>query len=171
MNILVIDYGQDDPAKCTAKKMVQMDLARRVSPKYHASDQVIVMNPYSHRVLSPIDEGTKAILVIDCSWKLARDIFFKKLGGKHRRLPALLAGNPTNYAKLLMLSSLEAVAAALYILGEEKDAERYLTLYKWGQTFRTLNAEPLASYRDAGSEREILALERQFFPQLDEAEA
>lgn len=170
MNIFVIDYRQDDPNKCTARKMVKLELAKSVSQKFHASNQIIVLNPYAQRVLSPEDRGIKGILVLDCSWNLAREVFFRKLGGKHRSLPALLAGNPTNYARLWTLSSVEAVAAALYILGEERDAERLLTLYKWGVTFKTLNAEPLRAYKGAESEDEVQRLEKEFFPQLEQVE-
>ena len=163
MNVLVIDYGQDDPGKCTARKMVRLGLATEVSRKFHAASSLLVLNPFSEIVLSPGDSSSKGILDIDCSWNFAREIFFKKLGGKHRRLPALLAGNPTNYSKVGMLSSLEAVAASLYILGEKEDARRYLSLYKWGPTFLSLNADPLEEYSKAGSEDEVRDLEREFF--------
>ena len=118
MNLFAIEMGQDDPTKCTARKMIHMELVKGVSRKFHASDKIIVLNPYAHRVLSPPDAGAKGILVVDCSWNQAQEVFFKKIGGKHRRLPMLLAANPTNYARPGMLSSLEAVAAALYILDE-----------------------------------------------------
>jgi len=71
--------------------------------------------PFAEIVLSPEDRSSKALLAIDCSWNLAKEVFFKRIGGKHRRLPALLAANPTNYSKLGILSSVEAVAASLYI--------------------------------------------------------
>ena len=163
MNVFVIDYGQDDPDKCTARKMVRMGLATEVSRKFHAASSLLVLNPFAEITLSPGDRDSKGILDIDCSWNFAREVFFKKLGGKHRRLPALLAGNPTNYSKMGMLSSLEAVAASLYILGEKEDAKRYLSLYKWGPTFLTLNAEPLEEYSKADSEDEVRDLEREFF--------
>jgi pre-rRNA-processing protein TSR3 len=166
VNIYALEYGQDDPAKCTARKMVQLGLAQRVSPKFHASDSVLVLNPFAHRLVSRLDARAKGILVVDCSWNQVREIFFRKVGGKHRRLPALLAANPTNYAKLGVLSSLEAVAACLYILGEKEETTRYLNIYKWGPTFETLNKEPLESYNSARSEGEILELEPQYFPQL-----
>jgi rRNA small subunit aminocarboxypropyltransferase len=165
MNILVIEYGQDDPGKCTAKKMVRAGLATEVSRKFHAASSLLVLNPFSEIVLSPEDGDSKGILDIDCSWNLAREVFFKKLGGKHRRLPALLAGNPTNYSKVGLLSSLEAVAASLYILGEKDEASRYLSLYKWGPTFLSLNADPLEEYSRASSEDEVRDLEREFFAQ------
>jgi pre-rRNA-processing protein TSR3 len=165
MNILVIDYGQDDPDKCTAKKMIRMGLATEVSRKFHAASSLLVLNPFGEIVMSPEDKNSKGILDIDCSWNFAREVFFKKLGGKHRRLPALLAGNPTNYSKMGMLSSVEAVAGSLYILGEKEDASRYLSLYKWGPTFLSLNADPLEEYSRAKTEDEVRDLEREFFRQ------
>lgn len=164
LGVYVIDYAQDDPTKCTARKMVRFGLAVDVSRKFHASDTTVVLNPFAHRVLSRDDKGSKGLLVIDCSWNTAREVFFRKLGGKHRRLPTLLAGNPVNYSRKGVLSSVEAVAASHYILGEVRDAERYLALYKWGLTFEDLNREPLESYRKAKHEQGILRAEREYFP-------
>ena len=168
LGVFALEMGQDDPTKCTARKMVQMDLAKSVGRKFHASDTTIVLNPYAHRVLAHPDRGVKGILVNDCSWNQAQEVFFKKLGGKHRRLPILLAANPTNYAVPGMLSSVEAVAATMYILGEVEDAEVYLAIYKWGPNFETLNKEPLEAYRKAKTEGRVLQEEREFFPKLFE---
>ena len=159
-----MEMGQDDPVKCTARKMIQMELARRVSRKFHAPDSTLVLNPFAHRILSPPDKGAKSILVVDCSWNQAQETFFRKIGGKHRRLPLLLAANPTNYARAGMLSSVEAVAAALYILGEVEESRSYLSIYKWGPTFETLNREPLESYRLSKSEGKVIQEEREYFP-------
>ncbi len=166
MNIYVLELCQDDPIKCTARKMIQMDLAKGVGKKFHASDLTLVLNPYAHRVLSPDDVSAKGLLAVDCSWNQAKEIFFKKIGGKHRRLPMLLAGNPTNYARPGILSSVEAIAASLYILGQVEEATRYMNIYKWGPTFLTLNAEPLEAYRKARDESKVLNRERDYFPQL-----
>ena len=166
LGVFALEMGQDDPVKCTARKMVNMDLARGVSRKFHASDKVIVLNPFAHRVLSPPDRGAKSVLAIDCSWNLAQEVFFRKFGGKHRRLPVLLAGNPTNYARPGTLSSLEAVAATMYILGEVEEAQRYLSIYKWGPTFLTLNQEPLEAYRRSRTEGKVLQAQREYFPHL-----
>ena len=166
IGVFVMEMGQDDPSKCTARKMINMDLARGVGRKFHASDSVVVLNPYAHRVLSPPDRGVKAILAVDCSWNQAQETFFRKIGGKHRRLPLLLAANPTNYARAGMLSTVEAVAGTLYILGEVEEAKSYLSIYKWGPTFETLNREPLESYRLCKSEGKVLQEEREYFPSL-----
>jgi len=166
LNVFVIDYGQDDPAKCTAKKMVRMGLATEVTRKFHASNTTIVLNPFAGTVLTPADGGSKSILAIDCSWNTAQEVFFRKIGGKHRRLPALLAANPTNYSRLGILSSVEAVAATLFVLGEPERAKEFLGIYKWGETFLTLNHDPLKEYSGASSETEVDEIERSFFPQL-----
>jgi len=166
IGVYALEMDQDDPIKCTARKMIQMDLARGVSRKFHASDTTIVLNPFAHRMLSPPDRGAKGILVVDCSWNQAQEVFFKKLGGKHRRVPLLLAANPTNYARAGMLSSVEAVAATLYILGEVEEARSYLSIYKWGPNFEVLNKEPLESYRLCKSEGKVLQEEREYFPHL-----
>ena len=163
--------GQDDPTKCTARKMVNMNLAKAVSRKFHASDKTIVLNPFAHRVLSPPDRVAKSVLVVDASWNQAQEVFFRKLGGKHRRLPILLAGNPTNYSRAGVLSSLEAVAATMYILGEVEEASRYLSIYKWGPTFLTLNEEPLEDYRRSRTEGKVIRAQREYFPQLFEPES
>jgi len=169
IGVFALEMGQDDPTKCTAKKMIHMDLARGVGRKFHASDKIIVLNPYAHRVLSPPDKRVaKAVLAIDCSWNQAQEVFFRKLGGKHRRLPTLLAANPINYSRAGMLSSLEAVAATMYILGEVEEATRYLSIYKWGPNFLTLNEEPLEEYRRARTEGKVLKAEREYFPQVFE---
>jgi rRNA small subunit aminocarboxypropyltransferase len=168
LGVFALEMGQDDPTKCTARKMVNMDLAKRVSKKFHASDSMIVLNPFAHRVLSPPDRGAKAVLVVDCSWNQAQEVFFRRLGGKHRRLPVLLASNPTNYARAGVLSSIEAIAATMYILGEVEEATSYLSLYRWGPNFLVLNQEPLEAYRRARTEGRVLQAQKEYFPQLFE---
>lgn len=170
LGVFVLEMGQDDPTKCTAKKMIRMNLAKGVGKKFHASDWMLVLNPFAHRVLSSPDRGARAVVVVDCSWNQAQEVFFRKLGGKHRRLPTLLAANPTNYAKPGQLSSVEAVAATLYVLGEVREAERFMGIYKWGPGFLSLNHDPLESYREATSEGRVLREEREFFPHLFEHE-
>jgi pre-rRNA-processing protein TSR3 len=86
-----------------------------------------------------------------------------RLPGEGRKLPTLLAANPVNYAKPHKLSSVEALAAALSIMGFRDRAVRLLSLFKWGETFLTLNSEPLESYSLADSLRAMSDTEAQFF--------
>ena len=58
----------------------------------------------------------------------------------------------------------------MYILGEAEEAERYLSIYKWGPTFLTLNKEPLEAYRRARTEGKVLQAQREYFPQFFEGQ-
>jgi pre-rRNA-processing protein TSR3 len=106
---------------------------------------------------------SNSLVVVDCSWTKATEIFSRRFKGNHRRLPALMAGNPTNYSKLHGLSSLEAAAASLYIMGFESSALRLLSLYKWGDTFFSLNENALKDYIRARSLEEINEIEEAYF--------
>ncbi len=86
--------------------------------------------------------------------------------GIGRRLPAMLAANPTNYAKLGKLSSAEALAAALYILDEKKMATEIMDKFKWGHTFLELNSNLLEDYANAETKEQIEQLEKEYFQQL-----
>jgi pre-rRNA-processing protein TSR3 len=83
-----------------------------------------------------------------------------------RRLPALLAGNPNNYCKLSKLTTAEALAASLFILGWRNQSEEILDKFKWGHTFIELNSEILNDYRNALNAAEIVEIEKEYFPHL-----
>jgi pre-rRNA-processing protein TSR3 len=80
-----------------------------------------------------------------------------------RRLPALLAGNPINYANLGKLSSVEALAGALLIMGYNDEAALILNKFKWGHTFYELNSYALAEYAKAENEVQMRDIEREYF--------
>lgn len=103
------------------------------------------------------------LVAVDCSWEKADSALATRLPGSGRKLPTLLASNPTNYAKQHKLSSVEALAATLYITGFVEPAKRLLSPFKWGNTFFTLNHEPLDSYSQAKTPEEMAVAESQFF--------
>jgi pre-rRNA-processing protein TSR3 len=78
----------------------------------------------------------------------------------------MLAANPTNYAKLGKLSSVEALAGALYILNEKDLAVRMMDKFKWGHTFLQLNTNLLDDYATAETEEQVIELEAEYFPQM-----
>jgi pre-rRNA-processing protein TSR3 len=95
---------------------------------------------------------------------MSEDILLQnKVKGENRRLPTLLAGNPTNYSIRGRLSTAEALAAALVITGFEKEAERLLAVFNWGNTFLTLNKEPLETYSRT-LPAEMSKQEQEYFP-------
>ncbi len=94
---------------------------------------------------------------IDCSW--ATSDFLSRIEEKRARaLPWLIAGNPVNYGLSYQLTTLEAFAASMWILGFKERAERLLSLYKWGGTFLTLNLDALERYTGMNS-KEIVEIQ------------
>jgi pre-rRNA-processing protein TSR3 len=163
--LFTIEMRQDDPAKCTSAKMTKFRLARQISARQIPAE-AIVLSPYSPESILKSDRETitsRGLVIVDCSWVNAVDVFHTKLRGTKRRLPVLMAGNPTNYSKLNSLSSLEAAAAALYITSYDTFSKRLLSLYKWGDTFLSLNQDALNDYANATSQQEIQDLETDYF--------
>ncbi len=97
----------------------------------------------------------RSVTGIDCSWSLADKTFVKKFTGIRRKLPPLFAGNPVNYSKLNKLTTVEAISAALYILGHQELSLKMLDKFKWGHTFYELNKELLDEYSKLESENKI----------------
>jgi pre-rRNA-processing protein TSR3 len=77
-------------------------------------------------------------------------------------LPILLAGNPTNYSKATKLSTVEALAGALYIAGFREEAEKLLSIFVWGHTFLELNADLFEVYARAKDSTEIVKMQSTF---------
>jgi pre-rRNA-processing protein TSR3 len=152
---------QDDPKKCTAAKLVHFKIANAV---HRISRKSLVLNPYSDLALCKSDNVlADTITAIDCSWEKVTNIFRQNFPGINRRLPLLLAANPTNYSKLGKLSSAEALAGALSILGFNDLAFEVMNKFKWGHTFFELNEELLKEYANAGDQEEIQRIEMEYF--------
>jgi pre-rRNA-processing protein TSR3 len=74
----------------------------------------------------------------------------------------LVAGNPVNFGKPTQLSTVEALAGALYIAGFKEEAIKLLSIFKWGHTFIELNNEKLESYVTAKDSKTIAELQKNF---------
>ncbi len=163
--LLVYEFRQDDPKKCTSARLRKSSLVQSLPNMRRIPSSAIVLNPTSSRTLSHEDREIiqrNGLVALDCSWNLSEDVFDRNIPGDNRRLPTLLAGNPTNYGIPGRLSTAEALAAALILTGFHQPAELILSLFKWGETFLTLNQDPLESYSGAKSS-EISFLEEEFF--------
>ncbi len=163
--IYVIRYGSDDPRKSTALKLVRFRLAYRVNPK-QLPKYVVVLNPFAKEILVPNDRHyviNYGLAVVDTSWNQINEVkeLFRRLRGVHRILPLLKAGNPINYGVLSKLSSAEALAAALYIIGLKEQAKEVLSKFKWGHTFFELNNELLERYSRSNSKEEIIKIQNE----------
>jgi pre-rRNA-processing protein TSR3 len=73
-----------------------------------------------------------------------------------------MAANPVNFGKPCMLSSIEALAASLYILGERERAAQLLSKVSWGIRFLEVNREPLDLYTEAKDSSEIIKIQEQY---------
>jgi pre-rRNA-processing protein TSR3 len=152
--------GDDDPKKCTARKLARFDLAElHRSPRSVPAG--IVLDPYAEQALSPADDSWDVLVALDCSWETAEEEAFK-LRGDHRALPYLVAGNPVSYGTPFRLNTVEAFAAACYILGEREQAEELMSKFRWGHTFLELNAEPLERYANCENSAEVVAVQEEY---------
>jgi pre-rRNA-processing protein TSR3 len=125
----------------------------------------VILNPFSDRAFSPDDRGRlerRGLAAIDCSWIHADKVFELSMHGASRCLPYLIAVNPTNYGVPTKLSTVEALAAALYIAGFKEEAERLLSIFKWGPNFIVLNHEFLDAYARAKNSAEVVELQKGF---------
>jgi len=158
--------GQDDPRKCSANRLVKLKLASPVYRRSQVPRGTLILNPYASKLLTKSDMGLilrYGLMIIDCSWNRAETVFSARTS-EGRKLPILLAANPINYARAGMLSSVEALAAALYIIGFRKEAQGILSIYKWGPHFLELNQDPLDSYAEVLDEEQLKKTMTEFFP-------
>ena len=160
--LVVYHAGQDDPRKCTAKKLHRFGFATLQKNVRRVPSHAILLNPFAEKSLSCEDimvAQRYGLVALDCSWKTAEQTF-QSLESRMmaRALPFLLAANPVNYGKPYQLSTLEAFAAALYILDEVAQATVILGIYTWGHRFLELNKEPLEEYRQAHSSAEVIQI-------------
>jgi pre-rRNA-processing protein TSR3 len=151
--------GDDDPEKCTARKLSRFGLAT-----LHGSDRAtppgLVLDPHADRALSPADAPDR-LVALDCSWDSAEPPAFD-LAGDRRALPYLVAANPVNFGRPMRLTTVEALAAALAVLGHRDRAAALLAKFTWGETFLELNDEPLARYAACADSGEVVAVQREY---------
>lgn len=163
---MIYNYQQDDPVKCTATKLEKFGLALSIHSLKQIPPRAVVLNPFSQTTLTFEDRKTlqqHGLVALDCSWNRADETLSLEIRGESRRLPTLLAGNPINYASRGKLSTVEALAAALLITGFTEAAKQLLGMFKWGETFLTLNQDPLEEYASTPLDR-IMQCEREYFP-------
>ncbi len=140
-HLYCLHLNECDPKKCTALKLKRFNLIKIISKIRRDLRNAIVLTPLSQRLISIEDKSiikNYGIIVIDCSWKHLFNLNLDKTS-KDRKLPPLIAANPVNYGKWEKLSSVEALAAALYITGNNEDADLILSKFTWGIQFKNLN--------------------------------
>ena len=130
---------------------------------YKISIKTALLHPFAQKTLFNHEKSSfNSITGIDCSWALAEDVFQKNFVGAARKLPPLLAGNPVNYSKINKLTTVEAIAGAAFILGEEELSQKLLEKFNWGHTFLELNENLLHDYQKVESEDQVNEIIREY---------
>jgi pre-rRNA-processing protein TSR3 len=179
--LIVYHTKQDDPKKCTAMQLHRFGRIQLIHHPRRLPHKGILLSPFVEQALSPsdlpimIDNG---LVALDCSWAHAQQVFGlsendqklsrspKKWGMIHRILPYLLAANPVNYGKPCKLSTAEALAAALFIVGKKESAQELLQGFKWGEGFFILNRALLEAYAEAQNSTEVVSIQNDYLKLL-----
>ena len=163
--------AQDDPKKNTAVRLSRRGDLTLHEKFNHLPRRGIILEPLCGKVLGPEDHQTLlkeggALVGLDCSWAQIEDSVskvMKKTKLKGRMLPLLLAANPVNWGKPGKMTTAEALAASLYLIGKEEQARKLLGAFRWGEQFFILNKEPLDAYKEAKTSAELVKLQVEFF--------
>jgi pre-rRNA-processing protein TSR3 len=147
-----------DPRKCTVKKLEKAGFLTIFTKIPRIPRNTLLLDPTAEQALSPADRYVKSITVLDCSWEVLDTgaVSYRRI---RRALPILMAANPVNFGKPCKLSSVEALAAALYILGEKEQAGKLLSKVGWGIRFLEVNQEPLDLYAEAKDSTEVIKIQ------------
>jgi pre-rRNA-processing protein TSR3 len=160
--LTIYHANQCDPKRCTGLKLKRRGLARIVTKTRFLPKRAVVLNPFSEIAFSPADRERVedfGLVALDCSWEHAEKVLLKQVKGTSRCLPILIAGNPVNFGKATKLTTVEALAAALYIAGFKQEARELLSVFTWGHTFLELNYALLENYAAAQDSTEIIKMQ------------
>jgi pre-rRNA-processing protein TSR3 len=163
LKLTIYHANQCDPKRCTGLKLKRHGYVRVVTKARFLPRRSVVLNPFSEIAFSPADRQRVekfGLAALDCSWEHAEKVLLKRVKGTSRCLPILLAGNPVNFSKATKLSTVEALAGALYIAGFKQEAKELLSIFVWGHTFLELNQELLEKYASAQDSTEIIEMQR-----------
>jgi pre-rRNA-processing protein TSR3 len=150
-----------DPRKCTVKKLERAGFLKIFKTISQIPRNTLLLDSTAEQALSPADKNVHSITVLDCSW-VVLDTGKVSSWRIRRALPFLVAANPVNFGKPCVLSSIEALAAALFILGEGERASSVLSKVSWGIRFLEVNREPLDLYAKAKDSSEVIKIQDLF---------
>ena len=171
IRVHAIWLAQDDPKKNTAVLAAKRgDLILHKNMK-RLPKKGIILEPLCGKVLGPEDHELLTIkngslVGLDCSWAQIEPSVDKVMNRTRlipRMLPLLLAANPVNWGKPGKLTTAEALAAGLYLVGRKEQARNILGAFRWGELFFELNLEPLEAYSQAKTSSDLVELQFEFF--------
>jgi rRNA small subunit aminocarboxypropyltransferase len=150
-----------DPRKCTVKKLEKAGFLKIFTKISQIPRNTLLLDPTAEQALSPADKNVRSITVLDCSW-VVLDTGKVRSWRIRRALPFLVAANPVNFGKPCVLSSIEALAAALFIMGDRQRASDVLSKVSWGIRFLEVNREPLELYSNAKDSTDVIKIQDLF---------
>jgi pre-rRNA-processing protein TSR3 len=129
-----------------------------------------VLDPYAPEPVAASDRGVAeaaGIVAIDCSWNRLGDRGRfpegARIAGARRRLPILIATNPQHYGRVAQLNTVEALAAALRLVGHGDQARSILEGFRGAEQFLEMNRVRFDAYARAKDGSGIRAAERLLF--------
>lgn len=169
VKVTVYHAKQCDPKKCSSLKLKRHNLVRLVHRAKQLPRGAVILDPFTPKAFSPADKQIlekRGLSALDCSWVHAKEVFDMRLHLIPRCLPYLVAANPVNYGKPTKLSTVEALAAALYIAGFCDQAAEVLSKFKWGLQFIALNKELLDDYLNAKDSAGVVEAQTEYLNQI-----
>jgi pre-rRNA-processing protein TSR3 len=163
MNLFIYTAKQCNPKVCTGAKLGRLGVVKIVASPSKIPRKSIVLSPFAKRVISKEDISFNKLTGLDCSWEHAREVISGIKLPVERILPILIAANPINYGKPTKLTTAEALAGALYILGHLDQSKEVLDKFKWGPQFVRLNENLLNDYSECQSSDEVIAVQKEYF--------
>jgi pre-rRNA-processing protein TSR3 len=162
--VVVYHARQCDPRKCSTLKLRRFGFVEVVYQVRLLPRGAVILNALGERAFSPVDRQRieqYGLTALDYSWEQGVQPRLPRFLVS-RCLPFLVAANPVNFGTPTKLSTVEALAAALYIVDFKLEAEKLLSIFKWGPEFIRLNYERLDTYAKAKDSSEVLELQRGF---------
>lgn len=156
VRLSMFEFNQNDPKRDSGMKLCRLGLARSFKPG--AVFKGILLSAEAHKTLSPADApqaAEKGFGAVNCSWNRLEEVEASRLRGTPRKLPFLVAANPTNYGKPFKLNTAEALVASLAICGFRHDAERVAAKYSWGAEFFKINGDLIDRYSKCPDEYSV----------------
>ena len=165
VSVTIYNAKQCDPKKCSTLKLKRHNLVRVVHRVGDLPRGAIILSPFTTKAFSPADREklkNKGLVALDCSWVYAKQVFNLSSQWTTRCLPYLVASNPVNYGVPTKLSTVEALAAALYIANYRDQAIEMLSKFKWGLQFITLNQQILEDYTRTKDSTEVIKVQKEY---------
>ena len=173
IRLLLVLAGEDHPKACTGRRLLHRGLAEEVPRTDALRPPPVILDPHAAEPISGLDRTSAergGLLVVDCSWnRLAARGRFPSDPARpgrreiRRRLPILVAANPQHFGRVAELNTVEALSAALYLLGRPEQAAGILDGFRGGPAFLEVNEDRLRAYADEPDPSAVRLVEHRFF--------